>query len=569
MKNKHSLFTMTGFAIFAFILIFTTCHHPTDPTLTTYSIHYDGNGNTGGSVPASQSYTLGQQTIVLGNTGGLVKTGKVFDGWNTNAAGTGAWYPVGARISMRSNVTLYAFWQNPLGADERRFSAIKITDDSWYSLTAKKVGESTHCIVYADITTGITTSEGQAVTAQYESAIHNQITGTFGGIEDVDGNNKVIFLMLDIIDGYTGSGGYVAGFFQEYQMYSRSAGAAYSNEADMLFMDTNPGFNSGNTAVMQTFYSTMAHELQHLIEFSETVAKGKAEKDLWINEGLSTGAEYIYGTGTGSPAQQTSRIDYFNAPGTTIPYGNNFFVWSGYWEQVYGDVLANYATAYLFFQWLRIHASNGTGIYKDIIASPYADYRAVTTAASSKIDSSLSAWGTLLGKWLLANAVNSSTGPLGYQNQITTTTYRLSGSTQWPLSPGEGVFSSISGGSVSTAGFSSGSHIKYVGIGTGGSLDETGSAYTGSYLLTFNTNSNKGGADENGKLAASIASGPQASVQMSLNGNAVPALSAPLPTSYPIDVHFGPDGTVSPDSPRAGASKPGKGITAKPLGSGK
>ncbi|GHU94100.1 hypothetical protein FACS189479_06410 [Spirochaetia bacterium] len=565
-----------SFTLVAILLVFTGCDldDPTPPVK--YTLTYNGNGSTGGIVPVdSAQYTSGQTVTVIGNTGSLIKTGKMFASWNTREDGKGAWYPADAQITMFSNVTLYAVWRNPLGADEKNFWAMRVDgSDTWYSLTAKKLAEGTHCIVYADVTTNITAANGQVIAAQYDSNIHKQITGIFGDIEDVDENNKVIFLMLDIVDGYTGSGGYVAGYFQGYQMYSQLTGALYSNEADMLYMDTNPGFNIDKADVMQNFYSTMAHELQHLIEFSQTVAKNKAEKDLWINEGLSTAAEYIYGAGTGSPAQQTSRIDYFNAGvdssgnPSTIRYGNNFFVWNGYWEEPEhgGDVLADYATAYLFFQWLRIHAGNGTGIYKDIIASTYGDYRAVTDAASSRIDSRLSTWGKLLGNWLSANYVNNPTGLLGYKGQIDTKTYLFPNSrTSWVLSPGEGVFSRISGGSVSTSGFASGSHIYYVGIGS--SIDETGPSYTGTYLLTFNANSDKGGADENGKLAAGVVSGPRASVQMSLNGNAEPAITAPLPTSYPIDVHFGPDGTVSPGSPRAGTGKPR--ISAKPLGLGK
>ncbi|GHV75843.1 hypothetical protein AGMMS49942_06640 [Spirochaetia bacterium] len=530
-----------------------------------YTFSYDGNGSDGGTVPAGPAtYAFSQTVTVLGNTGSLVKTGKVFDGWNTNAAGTGTWYRPGDTLYLSADKTLFASWVN---TDEKHFWASRITDSSWYLLTAQQLAEGTHCIVYADITAGITPTMGAAVAAKYDTYIHNQITDAFGDIEDVDGNGKVIILMLDIIDGYTGSGGYSAGYFQGYQMYQRSVIRPYSNEADMLYMDTYPGFNPGN---QQNFYSTIAHELQHLIEFSQLEAKSKAAKDLWINEGLSTAAEYIYGTGTGSPAHQQARIDYFNAgfapngnPKTSIPMGNNFFVWDGYWEQEYGDVLADYATAYLFFQWLRIHA-NDIAIYKDIIASPYGDYKAVIFPASSRIDSSLSSWGTLLRSWLLANYVKDAAGLLGYKGEINTTTWpfppawlNFPSSQQTYLSPGEGVYSTISS-SISP---SSGGNIKYAGINSG-TVSTTGT-YTGT-LLTFNANSNKAGSDEIGKIAANVVSGPYASVQMSLNGIAASVITAPLPTSYPIDVHFGPDGTLSPDSPRVGTGS--SGISAKPLG---
>ncbi len=77
-----------------------------------YSVTYDGNGNTGGSVPVDAThYTQGQTATVLGNTGGLVKTGYVFASWNTQADGTGTSYLQGQVYTIAtSNVTLYARW---------------------------------------------------------------------------------------------------------------------------------------------------------------------------------------------------------------------------------------------------------------------------------------------------------------------------------------------------------------------------------------------------------------------------------------------------------------------------
>jgi uncharacterized repeat protein (TIGR02543 family) len=76
-----------------------------------YSVVYDGNGDTGGSVPASNTYTTGQTVTVSGNTGPLVKTGYSFVGWNTAADGSGTPYAGGATFTMGTgNVTLYAQW---------------------------------------------------------------------------------------------------------------------------------------------------------------------------------------------------------------------------------------------------------------------------------------------------------------------------------------------------------------------------------------------------------------------------------------------------------------------------
>jgi hypothetical protein len=75
-----------------------------------YTVTYDGNGNTGGSAPndPNSPYPSGATVTVLGNTGGLVKTGSNFAGWNTAQNGLGTTY--GATFVIGANTTLYALW---------------------------------------------------------------------------------------------------------------------------------------------------------------------------------------------------------------------------------------------------------------------------------------------------------------------------------------------------------------------------------------------------------------------------------------------------------------------------
>ncbi|WP_183570517.1 InlB B-repeat-containing protein, partial [Paenibacillus endophyticus] len=82
----------------------------------TYTVTYNGNGSTGGTVPTdSNPYEQSATVTVLGNTGSLVKTGNTFTGWNTAANGTGTPYAANATFGMgAANVTLYAQWKaNP------------------------------------------------------------------------------------------------------------------------------------------------------------------------------------------------------------------------------------------------------------------------------------------------------------------------------------------------------------------------------------------------------------------------------------------------------------------------
>ena len=78
------------------------------PTNSTYTITYDGNGNSSGSVP---SPTIGAGSVTLAvNSGLLVKVGNHFGAWNTKADGSGLSYPLGSSYTLTANITLYAMW---------------------------------------------------------------------------------------------------------------------------------------------------------------------------------------------------------------------------------------------------------------------------------------------------------------------------------------------------------------------------------------------------------------------------------------------------------------------------
>lgn len=84
------------------------------PSITSYALTYNGNGNTGGAAPLATSYAEGA-TVVLPDAGTLVRTGYTFGGWNTEASGTGTNYNAGANYTMpAANTTLYAKWECPL-----------------------------------------------------------------------------------------------------------------------------------------------------------------------------------------------------------------------------------------------------------------------------------------------------------------------------------------------------------------------------------------------------------------------------------------------------------------------
>jgi uncharacterized repeat protein (TIGR02543 family) len=74
-----------------------------------FSITYLGNGNTGGTAPATDGPNA-TAPKTLATAGSLVRTGFTFAGWNTRANGSGTAYAAGASYSTVANLTLYAQW---------------------------------------------------------------------------------------------------------------------------------------------------------------------------------------------------------------------------------------------------------------------------------------------------------------------------------------------------------------------------------------------------------------------------------------------------------------------------
>ena len=77
---------------------------------TTYTVTYNGNGNTSGTVPTdSNEYDEGDEVTVLGE-GNLAKEHYEFVNWNTAANGTGDSYEEDDTFEISANTTLYAIW---------------------------------------------------------------------------------------------------------------------------------------------------------------------------------------------------------------------------------------------------------------------------------------------------------------------------------------------------------------------------------------------------------------------------------------------------------------------------
>lgn len=114
---------------------------PKTPETPVYTVTYDGNGNTSGTVPVdSNTYKTGDTVTVLDATEDLKNDWKSFYLWNTQPDGSGTDYWPGSTFTMgTSNVILYArfscFAAGTLVSTPRGFVKIEdlVINDTVYS----------------------------------------------------------------------------------------------------------------------------------------------------------------------------------------------------------------------------------------------------------------------------------------------------------------------------------------------------------------------------------------------------------------------------------------------------
>jgi hypothetical protein len=407
---------------------------------------------------------------------------------------------------------------------------------NYYSFMADRKAVGARCEVWVEQGAEVSAGDAREIAAEFDTAIYPAILNTFGFEVDLEDGSRMnildagdyytnrdgkLLLMLMRIRGGNSGDKYVAGLFNGNDLFDNGR----SNKADMLYIDVR-------NLKSRRFYAAIAHEYQHLLHFIMDLKRRENNgalitQDTWINEGLSTAAEYAY---LGSH-EHTGRVAHFNASSSQE---DTFFTWDG--------SLDDYASAYLFFQWLRIQAG-GEGIYRDILGSAKSGVGAVTEAA---VKNGIPAgdWESLLRAWFAANYIKTPTGLFGYNGQIDPVIRAVSGSgeTTVMLRPGEGVYSarmpSSDGGGTA--------HIKYAGLDRVGREVRTGGVYPGwMWLLTFNANADPRGNAEGGAVFAATPSVPAGA------RSAAPAASYPVSAA---DLRGGrrPDEFILPETREGG-----------------
>lgn len=241
-----------------------------------------------------------------------------------------------------------------------------------YLRTATLRYTGSYCYIYVDIADSISDATISSIASGFD-AIYVKNRAVFGNEIDkgLNGESKVTLLF----SSYLPSG--VAGYFSPLDFYPDNLLISdYSNERKIFYIRAGMGTND--------LLSTVAHEFQHMINFSQKNFEKGISEELWINEGLSVYAEEINGYGLAWGSDDLFfKIACFEYYAPLISAN-----WLSYLSPPY--VYAQYASSYLFVSYLA--EQYGQASIKSILSSRLTGKANVEAATGQSFDAIFNNW---------------------------------------------------------------------------------------------------------------------------------------------------------------------------------
>ena len=238
----------------------------------------------------------------------------------------------------------------PVGT-ERTFFAPDFRSMQQYTVSAVLRGVGSFCYVFVEESewnTRVTTETVQAIIRAFDNAtpanpqqgIYATLTKFFGAPPDLDQNGRIILLLLNVRDAH-GANQYTAGFFNpadQSRGLLRTPGfrgfPIRSNEADMLYIDTQPLDPNSERA-----HNVIAHEFQHLLNWQHD-----AREATWVDEGCATYAAFLCGysvrehVAAFEKMPSVSLITWSEGNVDSLPHYGAAFLWMLYLHEQYGGI---------------------------------------------------------------------------------------------------------------------------------------------------------------------------------------------------------------------------------------
>lgn len=315
-------------------------------TANTYTIKYDGNGNTGGST-ASSTHTYGVSSTLT--TNGFTKTDYTFKNWNTKADGTGTTYTNEASIknltTTNETITLYAQWRENVYAIYNTSGTLTGYQDSLSNAISDAVSGGTIKALKNNSSGAVTISKNLTLNT-------NSYTITMTGIL----TNKA----TTTING----SGKITNSKSDATIYNTSSGSLTIKNCTIQnsYADAIANDSSGKLTIQNATISGYNRGISHTGSGNLVIKSGSSSD----NRTTINGTYYaIYAKGTGTTIIEPENIDIFGSlesTGATIYNGedNKLYIYtkettqnnecSSYIISQTGTVITNLGTAYLGYQ---------------------------------------------------------------------------------------------------------------------------------------------------------------------------------------------------------------------------
>lgn len=156
-----------------------------------------------------------------------------------------------------------------------------------------------HCSVYvARDSAALLGSSSELLLQQirdtFDDRIYPTMTSWFGGPalppELGLADDRITINLCDIHDRL--ENGFIAGYFDARDLDPTAF--PVGNLKPVFHLDINPGTPGNPADKYNMFYRTLAHEFQHMINFTRHRAQRAPTEERWLEEGLSCFAEYAY-----------------------------------------------------------------------------------------------------------------------------------------------------------------------------------------------------------------------------------------------------------------------------------
>ncbi len=274
---------------------------------------------------------------------------------------------------------------------------------------ANRIYNGTSCYMFIDTTDEASVSQADIDTigSFFDNTIYNRAQNYFTSFYDADNNNKIIILIYDFNNDD------IAGYFWSDDFFASSS--LYTNQADMLYMNSSYFKNlsastgSDKTAINNVIIDTLAHELQHLLNFSSRIKTSNSNYinttfDTWIEEGIAEGVvPYLTDNSLNSTLSQLNNSEIRN--------GNGLFTWN--------SLASDYALSFSFFEYLRIQTDSNYNFYKQLMESysSGSNYLAVNSVITAATTNPFTNFNDAVLSYKIANFYNISSGKYGYKNE--------------------------------------------------------------------------------------------------------------------------------------------------------